>query len=536
MPDTTSMAPQHSISSRVPTRVVLTAIVLLGVFLCALRLTNGHQIGISHDDAVYLVLAEGFATGRPFRLVSDPSSPVHTEYPWGYPLIVLAPVWPHLGPDPMALALTSPLLLAVLMACLYAVLRNYYPWTTSAALLAIMAINPAISGLAARIGSDLPYLLATSITVLVGLRLLRRSNLGLALSLGVAAALATMIRYHGVTLAVAVIAWVLLRLGGRRSTVTGATWAALVALSAAAVGSQGVVSLQGTAAAQVVVPRLLSVWSSIPQNLWGYFQTVPALILPLFGPSLLTILASHHLEWLPILISSLIWVPILYAVGQGIARRELVAFYLLTYAVLVVALTARRPGLVVFDEPRYAAAVLPFVLIYFSLGIREFGKLVPLPGRSYALIVLLVLSVYMSRTARDLQSTMPVPDISVGAQTFAGLASPDDVVVTVDAVPRYLYLRHPTVELPDSPDLDTALCSSVVRPDYLLLAPPLTLHGLPNFDGALSPNLARLTSEIDSRGEGLSEVKSSPDLGSARLFQIDGPGLDRLCRTAGARE
>jgi len=84
---------------KVESRSVVLIWVFLALFVAALaiyalRFQTATQPGVSHDDAEYLVLAESFATGKPYRLINYPAAPLETIWPPGYPLLVLsAALW-----------------------------------------------------------------------------------------------------------------------------------------------------------------------------------------------------------------------------------------------------------------------------------------------------------------------------------------------------------------------------------------------------------------------------------------------------------
>lgn len=77
--------------SGVPIRKSALMAVVVGLMLAmyALRFATAVQPGVTHDGAEYLVLAESFATGRPYRLINYPDAPLETVWPPGYPLIFL---------------------------------------------------------------------------------------------------------------------------------------------------------------------------------------------------------------------------------------------------------------------------------------------------------------------------------------------------------------------------------------------------------------------------------------------------------------
>lgn len=68
--------------------------VLLSVVLCAVNLwgLNTSIIGLFHDDGIYTVLAKSLSEGSGYSLISLPSAPTQTKYPFVYPYL-LSWVW-----------------------------------------------------------------------------------------------------------------------------------------------------------------------------------------------------------------------------------------------------------------------------------------------------------------------------------------------------------------------------------------------------------------------------------------------------------
>src|SRR5689334_21889606 len=71
------------------------AYVILGIMLVSLILAliqfNAFQVGAFYDDAHYVVLAEGVATGQGVHLINSPDKPVEPAFNVGWP-ILLSPV------------------------------------------------------------------------------------------------------------------------------------------------------------------------------------------------------------------------------------------------------------------------------------------------------------------------------------------------------------------------------------------------------------------------------------------------------------
>ena len=60
--------------------------VLLSLALCAVNLwgINKDIVGFFHDDSIYTVVAKSLSEGKGYRIISLPSSPPQTKYPFVY--------------------------------------------------------------------------------------------------------------------------------------------------------------------------------------------------------------------------------------------------------------------------------------------------------------------------------------------------------------------------------------------------------------------------------------------------------------------
>src|SRR2546426_2311481 len=84
-------------SSASPTRPlagVLPVAVLLALALCDVNLwgINKDIVGFFHDDSIYTVVAKSLSEGTGYHIISLPSSPPETKYPFVYPYI-LSWIW-----------------------------------------------------------------------------------------------------------------------------------------------------------------------------------------------------------------------------------------------------------------------------------------------------------------------------------------------------------------------------------------------------------------------------------------------------------
>ncbi|MFP5500992.1 MAG: ArnT family glycosyltransferase, partial [Candidatus Sericytochromatia bacterium] len=175
-------------------------------------------VGTVHDDVVYLVTGKALAEGMNYRIISHPAAPIQTAYPPLYPAF-LAVIWAILPSFPENLwafkAFNIVCALAGVLLTYHLVTRVYQApkwqgWLT-AGLLAVGSFYVTFMDLT----MSEPVFLVCLLLALIGLERLPDSRLLGArwtpVAIGLLAALPSMARSVGLTLAVAVVAWLLVR-------------------------------------------------------------------------------------------------------------------------------------------------------------------------------------------------------------------------------------------------------------------------------------------------------------------------------------
>ncbi len=179
------------------------------------------QLGIYHDDAIYLVGAKSLAEGNGYRIDSAPGTPLQTKYPPLWPAM-LAAVWKAAPAYPANLPWFA--MLAWLCLPFAALLSSRlfrdegFGEREAAGLGAMVALSPAAVIPATLLLSELPFLAL----LLAALLLARRDRIALA---GLAAGLAFLTRTAALPLIAAVPLWLVLERRWR----SGARFAAFMA-------------------------------------------------------------------------------------------------------------------------------------------------------------------------------------------------------------------------------------------------------------------------------------------------------------------
>lgn len=175
------------------------------------------------DNAAYYALAEALATGRGYVDLVAPGAPPHTQYPPGFPL-VLVPLYWLFGGSYVGLKLASMIAAPVALWGAWALARSdrAVPTWAAVAVVPLLGLYPVFLDYTHRVLSDMTYL-AAAVVSLVAFAHARRDGedrwRGAWLIGVVAAGLAFYVRTPGVVLLVAAVAWAALRHHARRAAI-----------------------------------------------------------------------------------------------------------------------------------------------------------------------------------------------------------------------------------------------------------------------------------------------------------------------------
>jgi hypothetical protein len=460
--------------------LVLLGVGALGLYL--LRYYTAAQLGVTGDDARYLVLAESFLKGQPYRIISFPSAPLETIWPPGYPLFVLAPVALFTGMDYELLRGVSVILTCGSVFLAFALAKCYLPGVVPAFLVtAMFALNHWTAGLAGSAMSEaafvffvLLHLLLLSRWTAEGGALRRRVYVlpVLALTLAVAA----LTRYQGIALALASVAYLAVNRRYRSAAGLAVGFVLLIMPFAVFLRLNSIESPTSLFAVQMISDQLAWLWRLLPQSLWSYATAAPLVMIPVLGPRAVDLLANSGLGWLATGLHLVLFVLTAWGTIRGLLNRELPAIYLAAYFALI--LVVANQGTASRNEGRYTAAALPFLYLCFYKGVVAVGASLRVRERTIrraaALMCGVIVLVLLARNVQQARAEFQVPDLATGADWVQRNAVEDAVIMTHDPVERYLYLRRHTVALlAESYDRLTADGPDRTEADYILVAPPL---------------------------------------------------------------
>lgn len=195
----------EAVAARAPQARAAAALAALVVLAVAVSTIDTLPVGVFYDDALYVILAKALATGHGYHWLNLPGAPPATHFPPGYPLF-LAAIWrvfPSFPGNVLAFKAANAALLALASWAMVPFLRRRFGFTPIAAagLSIIACLGLPLLSLSTLVLSESLFLalliplLTLAESVIEGER--RTKDL---VVLGVLAAIATLVRTHGIAL------------------------------------------------------------------------------------------------------------------------------------------------------------------------------------------------------------------------------------------------------------------------------------------------------------------------------------------------
>ncbi len=131
--------------------------ILLGIFLILALLSFDPKPFLGGDNATYILLAKSLVEGKGFRDIWAPGMPPHTQYPFGFPLLLtpFVATFPH-PVIPMKLFVSALALVSLILV--HALAKDALPEGQHLALMALLALSPALLQFSHWVLSEVPYL------------------------------------------------------------------------------------------------------------------------------------------------------------------------------------------------------------------------------------------------------------------------------------------------------------------------------------------------------------------------------------------
>lgn len=451
--------------------ILLAAAISAGIFFVP-------QLWWRGDDAEFITLARGIATGRWMRYINMPGEPRSVKFPFGFPLM-LAGVERIVPGSLLAMKVFVAVLFALSMPIAYRLAKNVLSHPMALVAVFLTLTNPFLIEFSHHIMSEIPYLLFSLAALLVADRVGQGGDRSRAALTALLVAAATLIKPVGLTLGVGLILVLVLRGHRLAALAVGSGCLAAVLLTAATGGPFAPASAVRSAELDVSNPEFQPYVSRILErapyeqdmesanvmdlarraahNLWGYATVnLPLVLMPFPAPLLERIWTSTpgQVAWILVTLCSL-------GVGLLISLRKHrpEAWYAIVYIAAHLLWPSR--GMEFGPGRRYLVPLIPILLIFLLTGLQSLLRPV---GRSShrtqafvtGIVVVMLLLSYVS-TARDVaRDQRHYPPSWVGyyqAAAWLKSHSPvDTVVLARKPFDLYLASGRRTAYYPYSPD------------------------------------------------------------------------------------
>jgi len=361
-------------------------LILLLVFLVLIILSYDPKLFTGGDNATYLILAKSLLQGSGYRDLFDPGTPPHTQYPPGFPLILI----PGLLIFNNHFALVKFIIIGLSLggfALFYLMLKRKGGNRNWLFPLSILAVSPIMLEYSHWILSEIPYLFFSLLAVYLFERLavLKRNNIIFFILMAISVAFVYFVRTIGVSLVLACLVFLLYK---RR-------WKELVILA-------------------VIVGIFIIPWqirnSKVAGQAGGYFQQFFAK--NPYDPELGNITFPEYLSrvFTNFKLYAFFVVPqILFPVINSVLLLNVLGFACLVLLVIGFIIIIKRKTLgtwelyllfftgitlswpQVWSGDRFLIPMIPFLLYYIFIGLRYFCNWIKLKNLATVIVVLMII-------------------------------------------------------------------------------------------------------------------------------------------------
>ncbi len=455
-------------------KFILPAVILISAFLGFLRF-NSLQVGTSHDDAHYMILAESLSSGQGYQLINFPRPQIERAFPPGWPILLSPLTFLFPGNYAILKLLTLALWLTSLIL-MYKFFSKRIETPYLEILIGVIAINPLLVGTSVTVMSESAYLLFS----LVVLTLFdswhnktESTNYWLIILIAFFALYAQLIRTVGISIFAALIIYFIFSRHFREAGITLGVFSAGAILQTWLNLRNGGSVISAGYESQVfnssVIEKIGQMWT----NLLGYFnETLASSLVPMFGEKVISLAGSEIL----LLANTIIILLTILGLIFSLKKFQLMDIYFSIYILAILAFWNPRVGSV---KVRFLIPIIPFLYFYLIQGTRwgvnKFARGISFnSAKIMAGLTVIIVLLLLTRNLQDWQNPVKnqMTDISIGADWISQHAPANAIVMVEDPVPAYIYVRRKTIAYPSTDqNLEAYLNNQDIN--YIVISPKL---------------------------------------------------------------
>lgn len=358
------------------------------------------------DNAVYITLAESIVSGKGYRNISHPSEPLHTQYPFGLPLL-LVPILHFFGHNYILMKFLIILMGIGSVYFLWKLLLKVSTPMVTLCVVFLVAINPDIISFSHWILSEIPCLFFTILGIFCFEKSLQgeRGNIKYLILSALACSYAYFIRPPGMALFIAGFAILLLRRKFRHMLIFSGVvllcitpWLLRNIKIGALLGqSQNILlmrSVYDIESGTLTLPELLA--RSLANVKIYFLNIIPATTFYLLSMARFSAIYYYLFAFLTLF-------PTIYGFFYQVLKKfTFIHFYLVLYFIIIL------PWHEYVSSIRYFLPVLPFFFYFFCLGLIKLNEKITTMKRPVFLFIstIFIICIYIFYITKETPSSL----------------------------------------------------------------------------------------------------------------------------------
>lgn len=464
--------------------IFLTIIILISASVGALRF-NSFQVGAFSDDAHYIVLAESISHGQGYRLINYPHKPFETAFPPGFP-ILLSPLVALFPGNYTILKMLSFALWLASIPLMYKLFAKHIKSPYLELLIALIIINPYMVGMSGMVMSEAAYWFFSMFALnLFDNWIADQHNINnidnwlIVLAFSTLAIYSQLIRTIGFSILLSMITYLMLNYRFKQAGILTVIFVLFLVPQFWFNNQNGGSLISSGYESQVLntsfAIKLGQIWSNLENYLRGMVSNS---LIPIFGPTITTLLNQLGFQFLLLLANIFILLSIIGGIVISIKRFLIGVLYVGFYFF----------GILIFWNPvvgstqmRFLIPIIPFLYFFFIQSIIWFSRyIIPSAPKSSMLftagITFLILLVSLTRNLQDWRNPIRnrITDLSIGTVWINENTKQDSIIMASDPVPDYLYARRKTIAYPSNEqNIENYIEDNNIN--YLIISPKLQI-------------------------------------------------------------